>query len=55
MGFFGSWTTGEMANNDYTAANADVAPLPKGKQAATVFNGLANSVAASTENEEAAL
>lgn len=36
MGFFGSWTTGEMANNDYTAANADVAPLPKGKQAATV-------------------
>ena len=55
MGFFGSWMTGEMANNDYTAANADVAPLPKGKQAATVFNGLANSVAASTENEEAAL
>lgn len=55
MGFFGSWMTGEMANNDYTAANADVAPLPKGKQAATLFNGLANSVAASTENEEAAL
>ena len=55
MGFFGSWMTGEMANNDYTAANADVAPLPQGKQAGTIFNGLANSVAASTENEEAAL
>ena len=55
MGFFGSWMTGEMANNEYTAANADVAPLPKGKQAGTIFNGLANSVAASTENEEAAL
>jgi len=55
MGFFGSWMTGEMANNDYTAANADVAPLPKGDQAATLFNGLANAVAASTENEEASL
>ncbi len=55
IGFFGSWMTGEMANNEYTAANVDVAPLPTGKQAATIFNGLANSVAASTKNKEASL
>ncbi|CZQ85290.1 Hypothetical protein Tpal_613 [Trichococcus palustris] len=55
IGFFGSWMTGEMANNEYTAANVDVAPLPKGKQAATIFNGLANSVSASTKNKEASL
>lgn len=55
MGFFGSWMTGEMANNEYTAANADVAPLPEGKQEATIFNGLANSVSANTKSKEAAL
>jgi len=54
MGFFGSWMTAEMANNEYTAENADVAPLPQGETEATIFNGLANSISASTEHPEEA-
>ncbi|MEK4948724.1 ABC transporter substrate-binding protein [Carnobacterium sp. FSL W8-0810] len=49
MAFFGSWMTAEMANNEYTAENVDVAPLPQGEKQATIFNGLANSVAENTE------
>lgn len=49
MAFFGSWMTAEMANNEYTAENVDVAPLPQGEKQATIFNGLANSVAENTK------
>lgn len=49
MAFFGSWMTAQMANNEYTAENVDVAPLPQGEKEATIFNGLANSVAENTE------
>ena len=54
MAFFGSWMTAEMANNEYTAENTDIAPLPKGEKQATIFNGLANSVAENTEYPEEA-
>lgn len=54
MGFFGSWMTGQMLENEYTAENADVAALPQGQEAATLFNGLANSVSAFTDHPEAA-
>lgn len=54
MGFFGSWMTGEMSQNEYTAENADIAPLPQGQERATIFNGLANSVSANTDHPEEA-
>jgi multiple sugar transport system substrate-binding protein len=54
MGLFGSWMLSEFGANEYVAKNCDVAVLPQGKQRATIFNGLANVVAASTPNKEAA-
>ena len=54
MGLFGSWMLSEFGANEYVAKNCDVAVLPQGKQRATLFNGLANAVAANTPNKEAA-
>ena len=55
MIYDGSWMYGEFSGNDYIKDNCDVAVLPKGKVNATVYNGLANSVSAYTENKEAAV
>ncbi len=55
MIFDGSWMYGEYSSNEELKEHVDVAVLPKGKTRATVYNGLANSVSAYTENEEAAV
>jgi len=55
MSFFGSWMSAEIASNDYTNEVADVTVLPQGEERASIFNGLANSVSASTEHPEEAL
>lgn len=52
MIFDGSWMYGEFSANEDLKNNSDVAVLPKGKVKATVYNGLANSVSAYTENKE---
>lgn len=54
MFFQGSWMTAEIANNEYSNEIADVTVLPQGEERATIFNGLANSIAASTEHPEEA-
>ncbi|HEY5585612.1 MAG TPA: sugar ABC transporter substrate-binding protein [Ruminiclostridium sp.] len=54
MSFFGSWMTSEFYANEYTKKNCDVAVLPKGKNRASMYNGLSNVVAASTKNPDAA-
>ena len=55
MIYDGSWVVGDYSTNDYLKKNADVTVLPKGKERATVYNGLANSVSAYTKNKEAAV
>ncbi|NDL66346.1 ABC transporter substrate-binding protein [Anaerotalea alkaliphila] len=55
MVMLGSWMVTELKNNEYSAANADVAVLPQMKQRATVYNGLGNAVSAKSPNKEAAL
>ncbi|MCJ7842315.1 sugar ABC transporter substrate-binding protein [Lederbergia sp. NSJ-179] len=55
MIYDGSWMYGEYSSNDDMKQNIDVAVLPKGKTKATVYNGLANSVSAYTENKDAAI
>ncbi len=42
----GSWDVAEFSTNEYTKDKVDVAPLPKGKQQATIIHGLANVVSA---------
>lgn len=54
MATFGSWQVADFADNEYARDHTDVAVLPKGKKQATLYNGLANAVAASTKNKEAA-
>ncbi|OOM06362.1 ABC transporter substrate-binding protein [Clostridium saccharobutylicum] len=54
MGLFGSWMLSEFGDNEYVAKNCDVAVLPQGKQRATIINGLANAVAATTPHKEEA-
>lgn len=54
MGFFGSWMISQLAENEYTNENVDVAPLPSGTQDAVIYNGLANSVSAFTDHPEEA-
>lgn len=54
MGLFGSWMFSEFATNEYVAKNCDVAVLPQGKQRATIYNGLANSIAGNTSHKEEA-
>ncbi|MBP1041015.1 sugar ABC transporter substrate-binding protein [Vagococcus sp. BWB3-3] len=55
MLFDGSWMYGEYAANDYIKENVDVTVLPKGKVRATVYNGLSNSVSATTKNQAEAV
>lgn len=56
MVLLGSWMTAEIANNEYTNGVADVSIMPEGPQGrATIFNGLANSIAASTDYPEESL
>lgn len=55
MALFGTWMTAEIASNEYTNEHADVTVLPQGKERASIFNGLANSVSASTKHPEEAL
>lgn len=50
----GSWMVTEMKNNDYTKEHMDVAVLPQGKQRASIYNGLGNTIAANTKHPEAA-
>lgn len=54
MGLFGSWMLADFKSNEYMVKNTDVAVLPKGKQRASVYNGLGNAVSATTKNKEAA-
>lgn len=55
MGLFGSWSVPNMALNEYTNENTDIAPLPMGDTRTTVFNGLANSIYEGTDHPEEAL
>lgn len=55
MGLFGSWMTAEFASNEYTSQNCNLTVIPKGKQEATIYNGLGNSISAKTKNKEAAV
>jgi multiple sugar transport system substrate-binding protein len=54
MGYFGSWMTSEFFANDYTKKNCDVAVLPQGKKRASIYNGLGNSISATTKYADAA-
>jgi len=49
----GSWSRTAIAESGM-AADAQVAPLPKGKEQATVIHGVSNVVAASSKNKQAA-
>jgi multiple sugar transport system substrate-binding protein len=49
----GSWMVTDMKNTEYVRKNCDVTVLPKGKQRATIYNGLGNAGAANTKNPEA--
>ncbi|MCI1890667.1 MAG: sugar ABC transporter substrate-binding protein [Schleiferilactobacillus harbinensis] len=50
----GNWGADELASNEYTAKNADVAMLPKGKKQATVTNGLSWGISAKTAHPKEA-
>jgi multiple sugar transport system substrate-binding protein len=50
----GSWMVSEFKANDYVKQNCNVAIIPKGKQQATIYNGLGNAVAAKTKYPDAA-
>ncbi len=54
MYYTGAWNVSWLSKNEVTSEIADLAVLPMGKRRATVYNGLANSVAADTSNPEAA-
>ncbi|SFC09358.1 multiple sugar transport system substrate-binding protein [Alkalibacterium subtropicum] len=54
MGFFGSWMISQLAENEYTNENVDVAPMPAGTEEAVIYNGLANSISAFTDYPEEA-
>ena len=49
MLFDGSWYTSEFYSNDYVKKNCDVAVLPHGTKQATIYNGLGNSISATTK------
>ncbi|WP_026487318.1 ABC transporter substrate-binding protein [Caldanaerobius polysaccharolyticus] len=52
MGLFGSWMVSEFDANSYVKKNCDVAVIPKGKQRATIYNGLGNVISAKTKYPE---
>lgn len=54
MALFGSWMVSEFKANDYVKANCDLSVIPKGKQKATIYNGLGNVASAKTKYPEQA-
>jgi multiple sugar transport system substrate-binding protein len=54
MYFTGAWNVTWLTKNEMTSQFADLAVLPMGKRKATVYNGLANSVAADSNAPDAA-
>jgi multiple sugar transport system substrate-binding protein len=56
MAFFGSWNLSGFAANDYITNQCDVAVLPKSNEGgqASIFNGLGNCIAATTEHPDEA-
>lgn len=54
MGMFGSWNLAGFTANEYLAKNFDVAVLPKQAKQASIYNGLAHSIAHNTEHPEEA-
>lgn len=48
----GNWQTPGFLKNEYLAENADVAVLPKGKENATITNGLGWAASANTKHPE---
>lgn len=48
----GNWQTPCFLKNEYLAENADVAILPKGKENATITNGLGWAASANTKHPE---
>ena len=50
----GSWRVTGLANNEVTKEVADIAVLPKMRTRASIYNGLGNSIAASTKHPEEA-
>lgn len=55
MAFLGTWMTAQIASNEYSNENADVAVMPQREERASIFNGLANSVSSSTDHPEEAI
>ncbi len=54
---FGSWMVSPLKENEYVAANCDVAVLPKDAQSGrrvSIYNGLGWAVSSNTKNPEAA-
>lgn len=54
MALFGSWMVSQFKANDYVKSNCDLAVIPKGKQKATIYNGLGNAASAKTKYPEEA-
>lgn len=54
MYFVGSWLISGLAKNEVTREMADMAVLPRMVKSASIYNGLGNSIAASTEHPEEA-
>ena len=54
MVYCGSWTLSGLRMDDFAVKNIDVAPMPKGKVAAGVSNGLGHAISATTKYPDAA-
>ena len=54
MCLFGSWNVADFLASDYVKKNCDVAIIPQGKTKATIYNGLANCIAANTKHPDEA-
>lgn len=56
MGLFGSWNLSGFASSDFMTENFDCAVLPSSNDGnrATIFNGLGNAIAATTEHPDEA-
>lgn len=51
----GNWLAPQFRDNEYTKKNIDVAVLPKGKERATMMNGLGWSIAKNTKHPKEAV
>ncbi len=56
MGLFGSWNLSGFADNEFMTKNFDCAVLPSAKDGnrSSIFNGLGNAIAATTEHPDEA-